>query len=334
MTNESGSLTNHDESESGLSDTPPGHRAGSPSLLTLMGPTPKSAAGVIIPPLVLRSSATSELPPSSSCQLSEGKDHAGVVVVLPIFWLVGAFEVCEVTVGPSGLQAEPGLYPFFPGSFDALRGLFDPGLPDADLVFGLSVADEVGADSPVVVFQGRPEDDVVHTAVTGEGGGEPDGELGHGEVGLFVVSWGVEVVEEDGEPLSSGPLCMRVSPLDESYEFGLLLVPVVVRDVEPGRLSGVLFESDGAHTFVFRLVVGVGAAVALVVAGVSACRGLVLLVPKELLESILGFEGAILGLVHPFLELADGGGEVFGVFDEHVAVGLPSGLEDHGCCSG
>jgi hypothetical protein len=45
MTNESGSLTNHDESESGLSDTPPGHRAGSPSLLTLMGPTPKSAAG-------------------------------------------------------------------------------------------------------------------------------------------------------------------------------------------------------------------------------------------------------------------------------------------------
>jgi hypothetical protein len=45
MTNESGSLANHDESESGLSDTPPGHRAGSPSLLTLMGPTPKSAAG-------------------------------------------------------------------------------------------------------------------------------------------------------------------------------------------------------------------------------------------------------------------------------------------------
>jgi hypothetical protein len=45
MTNESGPLTNHDESESGLSDTPPGHRAGSPSLLTLMGPTPKSAAG-------------------------------------------------------------------------------------------------------------------------------------------------------------------------------------------------------------------------------------------------------------------------------------------------
>jgi hypothetical protein len=40
-----GPLTNHDESESGLSDTPPGHRAGSPSLLTLLGPHPKAAAG-------------------------------------------------------------------------------------------------------------------------------------------------------------------------------------------------------------------------------------------------------------------------------------------------
>jgi hypothetical protein len=42
-----GPLTNHDKSESGLSDTPPGHRAGSPSLLTLLGPDPKAAAGVI-----------------------------------------------------------------------------------------------------------------------------------------------------------------------------------------------------------------------------------------------------------------------------------------------
>jgi hypothetical protein len=45
MTNESGSLTNHDESKSGLSNTLPGHRAGSPSLLTLLGPDPKAAAG-------------------------------------------------------------------------------------------------------------------------------------------------------------------------------------------------------------------------------------------------------------------------------------------------
>jgi hypothetical protein len=40
-----GLLTNHDELESGLSNTLPGHRAGSPSLLTLLGPDPKTAAG-------------------------------------------------------------------------------------------------------------------------------------------------------------------------------------------------------------------------------------------------------------------------------------------------
>jgi hypothetical protein len=40
-----GPLTNHDESESGLGNTLPGHRAGSPSLLTLLGPNPKTAAG-------------------------------------------------------------------------------------------------------------------------------------------------------------------------------------------------------------------------------------------------------------------------------------------------
>jgi hypothetical protein len=62
--------------------------------------------------------------------------------------------------------------------------------------------------------------------------------------------------------------------------------------------------------------------------------GFVLLVAEQLLESIFGFEGPVLGLVHSFFKLADGGGEVFGVFDEHVAIGLSSGLEDHCCCSG
>jgi hypothetical protein len=41
-----------------------------------------------------------------------------------------------------------------------------------------------------------------------------------------------------------------------------------------------------------------------------------------------------LGLVHSFFKLADGGGEVFGVFDEHVAISLTGGLEDHCCGSG
>jgi hypothetical protein len=45
MTNRWDRSQTNDESESGLSNTLPGHRAGSPSLLTLMGPIPKSAAG-------------------------------------------------------------------------------------------------------------------------------------------------------------------------------------------------------------------------------------------------------------------------------------------------
>jgi hypothetical protein len=45
MTNQWDRSQTNDESESGLSNTLPGHRAGSPSLLTLMGPIPKSAAG-------------------------------------------------------------------------------------------------------------------------------------------------------------------------------------------------------------------------------------------------------------------------------------------------
>jgi hypothetical protein len=115
-----GPLTNHDESESGLSNTLPGHRAGSPSLLTLLGPDPKAAAGFIIPPLVLRSSATSVVSSSSSCQLAKGKDHTGVVVVLPVFRLVGVFQVGEVSVGSSGLQAVPGVHPFFAALLDSL----------------------------------------------------------------------------------------------------------------------------------------------------------------------------------------------------------------------
>jgi hypothetical protein len=45
MTNRWDRSQTNDESESGLSNTLPGHRAGSPSLLTLLGPDPKAAAG-------------------------------------------------------------------------------------------------------------------------------------------------------------------------------------------------------------------------------------------------------------------------------------------------
>jgi hypothetical protein len=49
MTNRWDRSKTNDESESGLSNTLPGHRAGSPSLLTLMGPIPKSAASFTLP---------------------------------------------------------------------------------------------------------------------------------------------------------------------------------------------------------------------------------------------------------------------------------------------
>jgi hypothetical protein len=118
MTNRWDRSQTNDESESSLSNTLPGHRASSPSLLTLMGPIPKSAAGFIIPPLVLRSSATSDMSASSSRQLPEGKDHTGVVVVLPVFWLVSALQVGEVPVSVGGLQMVAGLYPLFACPFD------------------------------------------------------------------------------------------------------------------------------------------------------------------------------------------------------------------------
>jgi hypothetical protein len=69
--------------------------------------------------------------------------------------------------------------------FDSLSCFFDPGFPDADLVFSLSVADEVGTDPPVVVLQGCSEDNIVHVVVTGEGSSEPDWHLGQWEVGVF-----------------------------------------------------------------------------------------------------------------------------------------------------
>jgi hypothetical protein len=60
-------------------------------------------------------------------------------------------------MGSSGLQAVAGVHALFVGPLNSLCGFLDSGLPDADLVFGLSVADEVRADPPVVVLQGRPD---------------------------------------------------------------------------------------------------------------------------------------------------------------------------------
>jgi hypothetical protein len=149
-----------------------------------------------------------------------------------------------------GLQAVSRLHTFLACSFDLLSHFFNSGFPNADLVFGLSVADKIGTDPPVVVFQGCSEDDVVHVVVTGEGGSEPDWHLGQWEVGVLVVGGGVEVMDEEWEPLSLGSFCMWVSPLDEPYEFGLQLVPVVIGNVEPRCLAMVVFKPSRAYTSV------------------------------------------------------------------------------------
>jgi hypothetical protein len=153
-------------------------------------------------------SATSDVAPPSSSQLSKGNDHVGVVVIAPVFWLVGSLEVGEVTMGACRLKSEPGLGAFFSGSFHPLGGFFGSGFPDTDLVLGVAVADDVSAYAPVVVLEGSLEDGVVHIVVAGEGSGEPDGHLGKGEVGVFVVGSGRQDKLVDREPLSLGPFGM------------------------------------------------------------------------------------------------------------------------------
>jgi hypothetical protein len=153
-------------------------------------------------------SATSDVASSSSSQLSKGDDHVGVVVVTPVFWLVGALEMGEVAMGACHFESEPGLGAFFSGPLHSLGGLFSSGFPDADLVFGVTVADDVGTYAPVVVLESSLEDGVVHIVVAGEGGGEPDRHLGEGEIGVFVVRPGRQDELIDRESFPLGPFGM------------------------------------------------------------------------------------------------------------------------------
>jgi hypothetical protein len=153
------------------------------------------AAGFTIPPLGLRSSATSDVPPCTpaTSQLSEGEDHVWFMVISEIFAPRGPVQVGEVSVGACGLQTVARLRAFFAGALDSLRRFFDPGLPDSDLVFAVTVADDVRADAPIVVLEGCEQDGVIHVVVAGEGGGEPDRHLFEGEVRVGVVGGGEEV---------------------------------------------------------------------------------------------------------------------------------------------
>jgi hypothetical protein len=151
-------------------------------------------------------SSTSDVTPSSSSQLSKGNDHVGVIVVAPIFRFIGALEVGEMTVGACRFESEPGLGTLFSGSLHSLSGFFGSGFPDTDLVFGVAIADDVGAYAPVVMLESSLEDGVVHVVMTGEGGGEPDGHLGEGKIGIFVVGSGRQDELIDRESLPFGPL--------------------------------------------------------------------------------------------------------------------------------
>jgi hypothetical protein len=111
----------------------------------------------------------------------------------------------EVAMSVCRFESEPGLGTFFSGPFHSLGGFFSSGFPDADLVLGVSVADDVGAYSPVIVLEGGLEDGVVHIVVAGEGGGEPDGHLGKGEVGVLIVGSGRQDELVDRESFPLGP---------------------------------------------------------------------------------------------------------------------------------
>jgi hypothetical protein len=167
----------------------------------VLGPNPKVPAGFTIPPLGLRSSATSDIAPASaSSQLSEGEDHVGVVVEAEVFTAGRAVQMREVTVGARGLKAVSGRGAFFAGTLHSLGGFLDSGFPNPDLLLTIAIPDDVRADSPIVVFEGGDEDCVVHVVVAGEGGGEPDWHLFEGEIGFGIISGGEEVSAVDGNP--------------------------------------------------------------------------------------------------------------------------------------
>jgi hypothetical protein len=117
------------------------------------------------------------MPLSLLCQLAEGKDHTRVVIVLPIFQFVGMLQIGEVAMGMGSFQVVLCLHAFLACTFNLLSCFFNLGFPDADLIFGLAVTDEVSADPPIVVLQGHLEDNIVHIVVTGKDSGEPDWHL-------------------------------------------------------------------------------------------------------------------------------------------------------------
>jgi hypothetical protein len=63
-------------------------------------------------------------------------------------------------------------------------------------------------------------------------------------------------------------------------------------------------------------------------------QGLVLFVSFQLFESVFCMLGALVGFVKSVFKEVDGGGEVFGIVDEHFTVGWSCSFQNHCCCAG
>jgi hypothetical protein len=305
----------------------------------LSGPNPETAAGFIIPLLGLRLSLTSDIPPvlATPSQLSEREDHVRVVVIAEVFSPGCTVQVCEMVVGMRGFKVVAGLGTLFSSVLHSLGGLFNLGFPDTDLVLAVMVADDIHADPPVVVLKGGQEDGVVHVVMLGKGSSKPDGHLFQGYVSVSIVGGGEEVGAIDGESLSLSPFDMGVpGSLYELNVFWFDLCSVIVGDVESCGLSRIVLKVRGADGDS-----GVVTAAAVAVTASSSSRGLVFFIVLEFFELVFCLVGpvfAVVGLVgsiaEAVLEEAYGGGEVFGIVEEGLAITWSGDLQDHGCGMG
>jgi hypothetical protein len=204
--------------------------------------------------------------------------------------------------------------------------------PNPKVAASFTIADDIHADPPIVVLKGGHEDGVVHVIVAGEGGSEPDGHLLQWYICVGVVGGGEEVSAVDGESLSLSPLNVGVPcTLYEPDILGFNLSPIVVGDVEPCRLSSVFLKIQRTHSNG-----GVVTAAAVAMAASTAPWGFIFFVTLELLEAIFCLSGSFLGVVCPAecvmkasMEELEGGGEIFGVVQEYLAIAGASGFEDH-----
>ncbi len=262
----------------------------------LPGPNPEIAASFTIPLLGLRPSLASYIAlPAMVTKLwlwlGDGRDDVGLLAPTPVLCMVRATEVLEVLVGPCSLQPMMHQCAVLPGPLDLLAGLLQPGLPDADLVLTLFIADNVHAYAPIVVLEGSLEYDIVYAVVSGENQREPEGEGVVGKVRGVIVSGGHEGHGVYRAALAHCPFGMGVRTLDKAEVLGLQDFPVGAWDVESLDLPPVGFKAGGAYVPIFGEGTPPVAVVAAAAAGAPGVAkgswGHVLLVPLNCFELVL-----------------------------------------------